>query len=181
MVWNVFPVKGDFSFGKSQITGHHIWAVGQQSHLGDLMFCQKLCTRHDAWAGMVLWWGCQSPVAHCCSLPNHPDSFHRGMFKLKAKFDADSLLYSVILNVMATQYTCSLNGIYHPHCLVQWSPHCSRMCIPAHSPELPAYIDGAETALILTVAGLFLDRPQISMRNENVCSHNGHSSIITIA
>ena len=22
---------------------------------------------------------------------------------------------SVILNVMATQYTCSLNGIYHPH------------------------------------------------------------------
>ena len=27
--------------------------------------------------------------------------------------------YSVILNVMATQYTCSLNGIYCPHWLVQ--------------------------------------------------------------
>ena len=37
------------------------------------------------------------------------------MFKLNAKFDANSLFYSVILNGMATQYTCSLNGIYHPH------------------------------------------------------------------
>ena len=27
---------------------------------------------------------------------------------------------SVILNVMATQYTRSLKGIYHPHWLVQW-------------------------------------------------------------
>ena len=37
------------------------------------------------------------------------------MFKLNTKFDADSLLYSVIFNVMATQYTCSLDGVYHPH------------------------------------------------------------------
>ena len=37
------------------------------------------------------------------------------MFKLNAKFDADSLLYSLILDVTATQYACSLNGIYHPH------------------------------------------------------------------
>ena len=37
------------------------------------------------------------------------------MFKLNAKFDADSLFYLLILNVMATQYTCSLSGIYHPH------------------------------------------------------------------
>ena len=28
-----------------------------------------------------------------CSLLNHPNSFHGRMFKLKAKFDADSLLY----------------------------------------------------------------------------------------
>ena len=31
------------------------------------------------------------------------------MFKLNAKFDADSLFYSIILNVMATQHTCSFN------------------------------------------------------------------------
>ena len=36
------------------------------------------------------------------------------MYKLNAKFDADSLLYSVILNVMATQDMWSLNGIYCP-------------------------------------------------------------------
>ena len=45
---------------------------------------------------------------------------------------------SVILNAMATQYTCSLNGIYHPHWLVQWSCHCSRMCIPV--PSLDCYV-----------------------------------------
>ena len=51
-------------------------------------------------------------VAHSCSLLNHLNSFHRGMFKLNAKFDAESLpSHSVILNVPATQYTCSLNGV----------------------------------------------------------------------
>ena len=45
---------------------------------------------------------------------------------------------SVILNVMATQYTCSLNGVYHFHW--QWSHHCSCMPILGHSPWLPGYI-----------------------------------------
>ena len=72
---------------------------------------------------------------------NHMNRFHGGMFKLNTKFDAGPLLYSLVLNVMATQYTCSLSGIYHPHCLVQWSRQCSRMRIPVHSPWLPGYID----------------------------------------
>ena len=38
-------------------------------------------------------WSFQSPVAHSCKLPNHLNSFHGGMFKLKAKCDAYSLLY----------------------------------------------------------------------------------------
>ena len=42
-------------------------------------------------------------------------SFHGDMFKLNAKFDADLLPYLLILNVMATQYTCSLNGTYRLH------------------------------------------------------------------
>ena len=68
--------------------------------------------------------------------------------------------HSVILNVMATQYTCSLNGVYCPHWLVQWSPHCSTMCIPVYSPWLPGYINVAHTVLvILTMAGIFLDIP----------------------
>ena len=39
--------------------------------------------------------------------------------------------HSVILDAIATQYTCSLNSVYCPHWLVQWSCHCSRMCIPS--------------------------------------------------
>ena len=27
----------------------------------------KLCMRHDAWAGALLWWSCQSPVTHSCA------------------------------------------------------------------------------------------------------------------
>ena len=68
---------------------------------------------------------------------------------------------TVILNTTATQYTCSLNGIYRPHWLVQWSHHCSCTCIPVHCPWLPAYIDVTRTILIiLTMAWPFLDRPQ---------------------
>ena len=146
-----------------------MWAVAGLSHLGDLMFCKKLCTRRDAWAGEV-WWSCQSPVVLRCSLLSYPNSFWGRMLKLNAKFDAYSLLYSVILTVMATQYICSLNSVYHLCWLVQWS-HCSHMCIPVHSPWLPSYIDVAQTILIiilylkcnnitLTMAGLFPDRPQ---------------------
>ena len=52
---------------------------------------------------------------------------------------------SVTLNAKATQYTCSLNGIYCPHCLVQWSCH-----------WLPGYIDVMQAGLIiLTMAGFF--------------------------
>ena len=47
---------------------------------------------------------------------------------------------SVILNGMATQYTCSLNGVYCHYWPIQWSHHCSHMCIPVHCPWLPGYI-----------------------------------------
>ena len=56
---------------------------------------------------------------------------------------------SVILNVTATQNTCSLNSICHPHWLVQWSHHCSCMCIPVHSPWLPGHINVMQTILII--------------------------------
>ena len=63
---------------------------------------------------------------------------------------------SVILNVSTTQYTHSFNSVYHPHWLVQW--RCMR--IPVHSPWLPGYTNVTQTLFaILTMAGLFLDRP----------------------
>ena len=118
--------------------------------------------RRDTWASVLSWWSCQSLVVHSCGLMNHPNSFHGGMFKLNAKFDADSLLYSVFLNVRATQYTCSLKGICHPHWLVQRSRHCSHMLIPVHSPWLPGYIYITQTILvILIMVGLLPDRPHI--------------------
>ena len=45
--------------------------------------------------GTLLWWSCPSPVACSCGLLNHPDSFCGEMLKLKTKFDADLLLYSL--------------------------------------------------------------------------------------
>ena len=66
--------------------------------------------------------------------------------------------HSVILNAVATQYTCSLNSVYCLHWLVQWSHHFSCMHIPVHSPWLLRYMGVTQTILIiLTMAGLFLD------------------------
>ena len=49
-----------------------------------------------------------------------------------------------------------------PHWLVQWSHHCSHMSILVHSLCLPGYTDVAQPILvILTMAGLFPDRPHI--------------------
>ena len=148
---------------KPEVTRHQNWAVSGAESPGWFDVLPKPCTRHDAWVGMLLWWSCQSPVAHSCGLLNHPNSFHRGMFKLNAKFDAVSLLYLLShFECKATQYTCSLNGIYCFHWLIQWSHHCSCMCIPAHPPWMPGYIDVMKTILIiLTMAGLFPDKPRI--------------------
>ena len=67
---------------------------------------------------------------------------------------------SVILNVMVTQYTCSLNGIYHPQLT---SAVKSSLFTHVHFSPLSldtSYINVTQTTLIiLTMAGLFLDRP----------------------
>ena len=51
--------------------------------------------KNSAWAGTLLWWSCQSPVAHSCGLLIHPHSFYRGMFKPNTKLDVGSLLYTL--------------------------------------------------------------------------------------
>ena len=109
------------------------------SHPGDLISPKKLCTRCDVWVSMLLWWNCQPPVAHGCGLLSHPNSFHLTQNVMQVHCST----HSVILNVTATQYTYSVNGVYHPHWLVQWSCHCSHMGIPVHSAGLPGYINAA--------------------------------------
>ena len=147
--------------------------MGGLSHLGDLMFCQKkLCMRCEAWADALFWWSCQSAVARSCGLLNHWNSFHRRMFKLNANSrQIHSSIRSVILNTTATQYIWSLNSVYRPCWLVQWSHHCSCMCLPVHSPLLWGYINVAQTILVmLTLAGLFPHRSCTSSVYCIVCS-----------
>ena len=115
---------------------------------------------------MLLWWSCQLPVAHSCSLLNHLNSFHGGMFNLNAKFDADSLLYSVMPNAVATEYTWLTQWCLPPHWPVQGSRHCSHLHISLHAPWLPGHINVMQTVLImLTMAGLFPGRPHNTPQN----------------
>ena len=136
----------------------------------------------DVWVGTFLWQSCQSRAAHTCSLLNHLNSFCRRMFKLSADLmQICCCTRSVILNVMVTQYTCSLNDVYCPHWLVQWSRHCSCMHIPVHSPWLPGYINVAQTLLvILTMAGLFPDRPCSDKSLTHLTPHTVITILLTI-
>ena len=63
--------------------------------------------------------------------------------------------HSVILNVTATQHTCSINGVYHPHWLVQWSRCCSHMCISVHLPWLPGFINVTQTLLSTLIMAFY--------------------------
>ena len=166
--WNLFHFKGNFSFGKSQKTqGTNLgcreaespgwFGVSPKNSAWDVM---------HAWVGVLLWWSCQSPVAHSYSLLNPSNSFHGEIFKFNTIFDADLLLY-FLSHFEGSGHTvhCSLNGIYHPHWLVQWSCHCSHKHIPVHSPWLPSYTDVVQTVLVtLTMAGLFPDGPCIHIK-----------------
>ena len=162
------PFQRWFQFWeKPEVTGHQIWAVRGLSHLGDSMFCQK--TLLKTW--------CVSGRECCCDeAANHqlPIASAFWVIQIVSRKECSNLTQNLmqilcptlsgILNATATQYTCSLNSIYHPHWLVQWSRHCSHMCIPVHSPWLPGYIDVTWTILLdmLTMTGLFPDRPCMS-------------------
>ena len=139
------------------------------SHLSDLMFHQKkFCMRHDAWVGVLSWWSCQSPAARSCSLLYHPNSFHKGMFKLNAKFDADSLLYLI------SHFECDGHTV---HMLTQWcllppltSTVKSSLFMYAHSSPLSLAARSHqchENHSFMVIVGLFLDRPHICEGNEN--------------
>ena len=103
---------------------------------------------------------------HCIvpkSLLNHLNSFHGGMLSLMQNLmQIHCSTYSVILNVTATQYTCSLKGFYHPHWLVQWSHYCVYMHIPVHTLLSCQFTSmSSKPLLMLTMAGLSSDRPHL--------------------
>ena len=110
-------------------------------------------------------------ASHQCGLLNHLDSFCGGMFKFNAKFDADSLLYSLshfewdslTIHMLTQEYLL-------PPLTITVKLSLFTLHIPVHSPWLPGYIDVAQTILlILTMAGIFLDRPCKCSRSFFIC------------
>ena len=119
---------------------------------------------------------------HSCGLLNHLNSFHRGMFKLNSKCDADSLLYSL------NHFECDGHTV---HMLIQW---CLQPLLTStvksslftyvhqvHSLWLPGDFNATQTIfVILTTAGIFPDRPCIpgillctqTCRPKNQCPHS---------
>ena len=95
------------SFGKSQkLQGTKSKLKGGWVTWVICCFTKKLCTRHEAWVGVLSLWSCQSSVAHRCGLLNHPNSFHGGLFKLTSKSDANLLLY------LLTHFECDRHTVH---------------------------------------------------------------------
>ena len=129
------------------------------SRLGDSMFRQETA---GAWCMSGCIVGMKLPIAAAFWIIRMV-STEECLSLTQILMQIHSSACSVILNVTATQYTCSLSDVYHPHWLVQWSRHCSHMRVPVHSPWLPGHIDVTQTILItLTMAALFPDRPRMS-------------------
>ena len=105
------PFQRWFEFGeKPEVTGRQIWAVWGLSHVGDLIFRQKIL--HKTW--YMSW-------AHCCDeAANHqlPMAAAFWIIRIVSAEECSGLMqnlmhircctYSVILNAAATQYTYSV-------------------------------------------------------------------------
>ena len=144
------PFQKWFCFGeKPEVTGYQIWAVAGMSHLGDLLFHQKTLHETRCMSGHVVM--VQLPITSChsCGLLNHLNSLHRGMFKLNAKFDADSLLY------LFSHFECDSHTV---HMLSQW-------CLP------PPLTSTVESSLFTHVHSSPLSLAARLHRCRSKCSH----------
>ena len=94
------------------------------------------------------------------------------MFKLNAKFDTDLLLY-LLSHFECDGHTVHMltQGHLPPPLTSTVTLSLLHMHIPVHSPWLLGYIDVAQTNLVvLTMAGLFPDRPRASVFRHRVRS-----------
>ena len=121
MVWNLFPFKGDFSFGKGRSARTpNLGGSGAESpgwfHVLPKNFAQDT---------MREWARCRDEAAH----HQLPIAAAFWIIRIVSMEECSNLMQnlmqsccstcSVILDATATQYTCSLNGVYHPHRLIQ--------------------------------------------------------------
>ena len=149
------PFQRWFQFWeKSEVTGCQIWAGVGLSHLGDVVFCQKNCTRCDAWVGTLSWRSCQSPVAH---------SFHRGMLKINTKFDAGLFLYPL------SHFECNSRTV---HMLTQ-----RRLAIPLTSTVKSLFTDVHSSPLFLA-ARLHRCHENYSCYINNCWTFSGQASYV---
>ena len=150
MVWNLFPFKGDFSFGKSQnnrapnlgcrgAESPGWFDVSQKNSAQDTMHerahCGDEAADHQVPTAAAFWVIRIVSVEECSSLTQN-------LRQIRCS------THSVILNVTATQVHMLTQQCLPPHWRVQWSHHCSHMCIPVHSPWLPDYTDVMQTILL---------------------------------
>ena len=159
MVWNLSPLKVILVLGKA--ISHVVPNLGSREH----------------WVTWVIW----------CFAKNSPwdeiDEAANDWLPLVAAFwiiwivsmeECSNLLQnliqiccstcSVILNAIVTQYTCSLNGIYHPPLT---SAVKSSLLMHAHSSPLSLAVRlhwcGANHSHYTSNGGLFIDRPHVSL------------------
>ena len=115
--------------------------------------------------GALLWWSCQSPVAHSRAF---------WIIQIVSVEECSNLMWnlmqihyctcSVILKAMTTQYTCSLNGVFGLHWLKQWSHHGSHMRSLVHSLWLPGCINVMWTILMNINTGWMTPIPACRIR-----------------
>ena len=145
-VWNLFPFKDEFSFGKSQKPqGTKSELYGGLSHTDDLTFHQKTAWRRDEAAShqlpIALWIIWTVSAEECSSLPQN---------LMQICCSTHSVIWMQWPHSTHAQSVAS----YQPHWLVQWSHHCSHLSIPVHSSWLPGYSFVLQTIfIILTLAG----------------------------
>ena len=124
------------------------------------------------------------PITNChiCTLLNHLNSFHREMFKLNTKFDADPLLY------LLSHFECDGHTV---HMLIQWclltplsSAVKSPLFIHVHSSLLSLATRLHQChkiiLIILTMVGLFLDSLVHAVYKRNKSPHQKQNTCVKI-
>ena len=154
----------EYTSSVQKVSSHVIWKIEtfieEDTRIIDI---GQWCLR-NARASALLWWSCQSPGAHSCSLLNYLNTFHRELFKLNSKLDADSILLHSL-----SHFECDVHTVHMliKQCLLPPLTSAVKSSLfthahSVHSSWLPGYINVIQTILVIfTMAVLFLDRPHI--------------------